>query len=168
MNSTLIHCRRLVLLLGLSLVPVFVQANAQAGGSTAPAIKNDAAKVEQLFKQSGYSYRNAGEGIWLLEREGKNLTKFKVIFATGPGFLVTGVVVATKDSMDTTPEMMLKLLKLAHSLDFVKIGLDDDDDLFVRSEIKTASLDLAEFKESVERVSNDADQIYAAIKPFLK
>lgn len=79
-----------------------------------------------------------------------------------------GVIVATKKTMNTTSDMMFKLLKLNHSLDYVKIGFDDDDDLFVRGEVKTRQLDLQEFKEGVERVSTDADQIYEAIKPYLK
>lgn len=155
--------------LTLSVFPAVMQAQV-APREPAPAQSGqaDAAKVEQLLQQSGYSYRKVSDGVWVIERQGKNLAKFTIIFASGPGFLVAGVIVAPKKTMDVTSEMMFKLLKLNHSLDYVKIGFDDDDDLFVRSELKTRQLDLQALKEGVERVSADADQIYEAIKPYLK
>ena len=169
MFKTWILGRHLVMALALCILPSLAGARTPPRKSEGrPGAQADAAKVEQLLQQSGYSYRKVSDGVWVIERQGKSLPKFTIIFASGPGFLVTGVIVAQKKTMNVTSEMMFKLLKLDHSLDYVKIGFDDDDDLFVRSEVKTRQLDLEEFKEGVERVSADADQIYDAIKPYVK
>lgn len=168
MYRTRIHCRHFVMALTLCLAPAIAHAHIASREPAPLQGQADAAKVEQLLQQSGYRYRKVSDGVWVIERQGKSLPKFTIIFASGSGFLVMGVIVATKKTMNTTSDMMFKLLKLNHSLDYVKIGFDDDDDLFVRGEVKTRQLDLQEFKESVERVSTDADQIYEAIKPYLK
>jgi len=103
-----------------------------------------------------------------MDGKGKSLLTFSILFASGDGFLVTGVVVAPKDKMNVTSEMMFKLMKLNHSLDYVKIGFDNDDDLFVRWEVKTQKLDLPLFKEVIRRVTDDADEVYRTIKPYLR
>jgi hypothetical protein len=128
----------------------------------------DAVKIEQLLRQSGYGYRKLSPGAWIMDGKGKSLLTFSILFASGDGFLVTGVIVAPKDKMNVTSEMMFKLMKLNYSLDYVKIGFDNDDDLFVRWEVKTQTLDLPLFKEVIRRVSDDADQVYGEIKPYLK
>lgn len=153
----------------LSLFPAVAHAHTTPRESALQQSRQaDAVRVEQLLQQSGYNYRKVSDGVWVIERQGKNLPKFTIIFASGTGFLVAGVIVAPKNTMNVTSEMMFKLLKLNHTFDYVKIGFDDDDDLFVRWEVKTRQLDLQEFKEGVERVSADADQTYQTIKPYLK
>jgi hypothetical protein len=168
MNKKQIAWRCLIIALTLSMAAIAKSQTLSFTAAPNQTGQSDAARVEQLLRQSGYTYRKISDSAWVSERQGKNLSKFTVIFASGPGFLVTGVVVARKTTMNVTSEMMFKLLKLDHSMDYVKIGFDDDDDLFVRSEVKTRQLDLQEFKEGVERVSDDANEIYAAIKPYLK
>lgn len=161
--------RQLVIALSFCVLPVVAtaQVSLPATASTQSG-QADAVKVEQLLQQSGYKYRKASDDVWVIEQAGKSMPKMTIILATGPGFMITGVVVAQKASLNVNSEMMFKLLKLNHDLDYVKIGFDDDDDLFVRSEVKTKQLDLAEFKEIVERVSADADQIFDTVKPYLR
>ena len=169
MYQTGILFRNLALAFLICLTPGIARAHTlRSEPKLRSSAQADAARIEQLLQQSAYTYRKAADGVWIIERQGKELAKFQVLLASGPGFLVTGVIIAPRKTMDVNSEMMFKLLKLDHSLDYVKIGFDDDDDLFVRSEVKTRQLDAQEFKEGVERVSADADQIYVAIKPYLK
>lgn len=58
---------------------------------------------------------------------------------------------------------MYKLLRLSHSIDYVKIGLDDDEDLFVRTEVKTKLMDLQEFKAIVENCIRAYGKIKSAL-----
>jgi hypothetical protein len=59
------------------------------------------------------------------------------------------------------------LLRLNDLVDFVKIGIDKDGDLFVRHEIKTRVLNVQEFKEAVENVARVAQRVQGEVKPYL-
>lgn len=122
------------------------------------------AKVAQLLQQSGYTHRKTGDSTWVIERPGK---KGWLLVAAGADFVVIGIIVATKKNMRASADLNLALLKLNYSLDFVKTGFDDDDDLFVRTEERTRLMDQQEFKSMVETVISAADTAYEEVRPFL-
>ncbi|HKR61849.1 MAG TPA: hypothetical protein VJS64_19335 [Pyrinomonadaceae bacterium] len=124
-------------------------------------------KVVQLVNGSGYQAKDFGDGIWLLDLKGTQKPKIELLLASGPDFVVFGVILATKSEMSVNAEMMFKLMKFNNAYDYVKLGFDNDDDLFLRAEIKTKSLDRTEFNETIERVRKDADEVFGAIKPYL-
>jgi hypothetical protein len=138
--------------------------SAAAQAETAAA---STAKVERLLKESGYTHKKVSEDIWLVNRQGKNFPEFQIIITAGQGFWLAGVVVAEKKRLRVTPELLSKLLRLNHSIDYVKVGIDGDEDLFVRREAGTRLLDLREFKDIVEQVASATDTVYAEVKPFL-
>ena len=169
MNKPLIHWRHFLTALTLGLSIITAQTPTASGRPAQVQGQGpDAVKIEQLLRQSGYGYRKLSPGIWIMDAKGESLLTFSILFAAGDGFLVTGVIVAPKDKMNVTSEMMFKLMKLNYSLDYVKIGFDKDDDLFVRWEVKTQKLDLPLFKEVIRRVTDDADEVYRTIQPYLK
>src|SRR5262249_45951898 len=131
------------------------------------ALQDSEEKVGKLLNESGYNFRKTGKASWLIDYVSKDGRKSQVLLATGPDFMVAGVIVAFKRNLPANADLLHRLLKFNHSLDFAKVGLDDDDDLFVRSETSTTYLDLARLKAEVERVTADADKIYATIKPDL-
>jgi hypothetical protein len=136
----------------------------------APQAKTDAkvvAKLALILEQSGYSYTKAAENVWVVKFKGKSLLEFSVFVASAEDLVVIGAVVAPKKSMNVTPEMMFKLLRLVHSIDRVKIGFDDDEDLFVRCEVAARTLDLDAFKADIEQVAAGTDQVHAAITAYL-
>ena len=152
-----------VALLMLVGVPQYLTAYAFAAIPQTNA--ETAAKTARLLQESGYSHRKTGDHTWFIEPQGQN--KFGILVASGADFLVVGIIVAEKKNMKVSADLSLKLLKLNHSLDYVKCGLDDDDDLFVRSEVKIRLTDLAAFKSLVEGVISAADQAHDVVKPFL-
>jgi hypothetical protein len=81
--------------------------------------------------------------------------------------VVLGVIVAAKKNMRLTSDLSFKLLRLAHATGYVKVGLDDDEDLYVRTELRVRMLDLEDFQAAVEDVNSDADKAAAEVKPFL-
>ena len=125
------------------------------------------AKLAGILERSGYAYRKAADNIWVVNFKGSSLAEINVFVTSAEDLVVMGTVVAEKNAMQVTPEMMRKLLKLAHEIDRVKIGFDSDDDLFVRSEVSARLFDLEEFKSYMQQVSAASDKIHAAIKPFL-
>ena len=121
------------------------------------------AKVIQLLQDSGLTHRKTGESTWVIERPGKN----PMLVATGTEFLVLGIIVAVKKNMRVSNELNFRLLKLNHSLDYVKVGFDDDDDLFVRTELRIRTVDLEAFKATVADVNAGADRARETVTPFL-
>ena len=124
-------------------------------------------KLAHLLDMSSYSYTKAADNVWTIKFQGKSLGEFKLFVTSGGGLIVVGTVVASRGQFRTPSEMTLKLLRLSNDLDRVKLGLDKDGDLFVRIEASARVFDGTELKAAVEQVAAAADEVHAAIKPFL-
>jgi hypothetical protein len=155
---------RLVLCLVILAVAAACFVPARAAAQTTAL---SSARVNDLLNQSGYTVVRKTDTVWYVEFTGKELKKFKVIFAVQDDLLVTFVNPATKAQMDVTPEFMRKVMKLNHSLDRVKVGLDADDDLFVRVDSTVRIMDLTELKAVVSQVSAAADESFIALRPYI-
>lgn len=156
----------LAVVLGLSMVvPGVMTPPTFAFATETQTREASTAKVTQLLQQSGYTHRKTGDNTWVIERPAGK--KGWILVATGPNFVVIGIIVAVKKNMRVSNDLNVALLKLNHSMDFVKAGFDDDDDLFVRTEERIRVVDLQEFKAMVETVDRAADTTYEKVKPFL-
>jgi len=129
------------------------------------AQESSSAKVGRLLERSGYKYEKKGAEVWTIAFTAKALTSFNVILATQGDLLVTFVIISHKKDIELTPAFMQKLLKFNHNLDRVKVGIDDDGDLFVRTDQSIRVADDKEFKDNVEQVAAAANEVYAGIKP---
>jgi hypothetical protein len=123
-------------------------------------------KLAQILDQSGYTYRKAADNVWVVTFNGNSLKEIPVLVTSTDDLIIMGVVLAEKKSMRMTPELMHTLLKLPNNMDRIKIGLDNDEDLFVRIEVPSRFFDLQEFKTDMAQVAAASDQVHAAIKPF--
>lgn len=142
----------------------------QVSAGSSPQVKTDSqvvARLAQVLERSGYSYKKAADNVWVVAFKGKSLADIQVFVTSAENLIVMGAVVAPKSSMKVGPEMMFKLLRLAHDIDRVKIGFDDDEDLFLRAEVISKCFDAEEFKSNMEQVAAGADKIHAAIKSYL-
>ena len=128
----------------------------------------DAARIDTLLHQAGYESDRRSDVVWTVARSGRSLGDFKVIVTTGNGLLVVFVIVAHKADMKMSEALAYKMLNLNHEFDRVKVGIDDDGDAFVRSDVSMRVLDEVELKEQIEQVAAAADESYGDIKPFLK
>jgi hypothetical protein len=125
------------------------------------------AKLAQLLEKSGYSYKKAADNVWVVNFKGKSLSDINVFVTSAEGLIVIGAVVAPKRSIKPNGEMMFKLLRLVHEIDRVKIGFDDDEDLFLRTEVSSKCFEIEDFKSSLDQISGGADRIHASIKSYL-
>jgi hypothetical protein len=126
-----------------------------------------ATKIAELLDQSGYAYTKHSDTTWSIKRQGINLSQFKVVVAAGPHIMVTFVTVVEKAQMNGSEDMLRMLLRQDHEYDYAKVGLDADDDLFVRIDSDPRLLDLRSFKGTIEQVANTADEVYKKVRPFL-
>ena len=119
-------------------------------------------KVGRLLKSSGYEANSFGDGVWMIKRP----TTGPVLVAVQDDILVIGMVIAEKANFQVTAASAGDMLKLAHKLDYMKIGIDDDGDLFLRAELKVGSLVQDDLNDILVRVIRDSDKVREAIKPY--
>ena len=137
-------------------------ARAQEGASAASA-----AKVDQLAKASGYDFARKNDTVWAADFQGKNLKSFRLVVAVQDDVMVTFVTLVEKARVPETTAFMHKLLHYNSTLDRVKIGLDDDGDLFVRCDASVRAVDSKEFHAIVDQVSAATDEVYKGIASAL-
>jgi predicted HAD superfamily phosphohydrolase len=58
---------------------------------------------------------------------------------------------------------MKQILKLCMTLDKVKIGLDEDDNLLVRIDLNTRTLDKEELTQSLDQLGGATDEVFAIV-----
>lgn len=156
-----------ITVLSLVLMAISVTSAAAPRGQ----VKSDpqvVSKLAQILERSGYTYRKAADNVWVVSFKGKTKADIQVFVTSAENLIIMGTVVAPKASMNVSPEMMFKLLRMVHDIDRVKIGFDDDEDLFVRAEVTAKCFDVEEFKSAMDQVSAGSDKVYAAIKAHLK
>jgi len=139
--------------------------------SSAALAQNSAAKLEALIKGSGYTTTKVNDTVWTVDFTGKQLPRFKMVLSASSkekdGLFVIFTNPAEKSRLPATPNFLSLLLKANHDFDFVKVGIDNDGDVFVRADIP-GSADGGYFKSIVEQVAAATDQLYGRIKPLLR
>ena len=124
-------------------------------------------KLAQILEKSGYPYKKAADNVWVIAFKGRSMADISLLVTSVENLIIVGAVVAPKNAMKVGPEMMFKVLRLVHDIDRVKIGFDNDEDLFVRAEIDSKCFEVEDFKAVVDQVSVGADKIHAAVKSYL-
>jgi hypothetical protein len=153
--------------ISLLLIMIALLSNISPAQTPSAGAQASAEKVAALLDKSGYSFRKASNNVWVVSFTGKQITDVQVIITTVPDLLLASVIVAKKRQMRPTAEFFYKLLKLAHTYDLIKVGLDTDDDLFVRVEVKLRTMDVDEFKAYVKQTAAAADEIYGEVRTLL-
>jgi hypothetical protein len=154
---------RLATLLGLLLMSPAVLSAAQPPLQNTQARDAAVAKVSRFLTDAGYQYRKTGDHTWVIEGQNRK----PMLLAVGQEFVVVGIIVEVKQNLKPSADLYFKLLKSNHDFDYVKVGLDDDDDLFVRVEARLSTMDLAGFKALVQDVSKNAETLRTTIAPYL-
>ena len=131
------------------------------------AVSPNATKVLQVLQGSGYQFTQLRPDVWTIDRTGNSMKNIKVILSVGGDLLVIFVTVAPKARLKLTPEFMLAALRMNHSMDRVKIGIDDDGDFFVRTDSSIRVVDVTELKAQVEQVAAAANEVYEKTSSFM-
>jgi hypothetical protein len=133
-------------------------------GSLAQAQCNP--KIEAFTKQSGYTFKSDPKCRFWVTFEALSIPRDgmqgSVLIGEQEDVIVLGAVVKLKANLNLSSATLAKLLRLNHELDFVKVGIDNDGDLFLRAELHKASLDVAALKDAFERVQEGSQKVYDA------
>jgi hypothetical protein len=125
------------------------------------------AKVESYLQQSGYEFHKVKTNSWYLLIPGKEMSQMRVILGAGPNSIAMGAVVVPKRNLSITADSLQKLMKLSYDLNYVRVCIDDDDDLIVMAQLKDQWLTAGEFKNTINIVAGAADRAYGVMRPYL-
>lgn len=78
--------------------------------------------------------------------------------------IVVAIVIQSKAKFKLSVPLLLKLLRMNHELSYVKVGIDDDGDLFARTELRAKTLTAEEFGVSLKTVVDAGAQTFAMLK----
>jgi hypothetical protein len=121
-----------------------------------------------LLQASGFPYRTTSMPTrWVIHFSGAHLQDIKVRLALGndqDSDLIIFVTLAEKRRMPATADFRYKLLKMNHQYDQVKVGLDRDDDLSIRTDASLRVADVTYLKDVVNQIKSAADEIYGQIQ----
>ena len=132
------------------------------------AQKKTSPTLAQLFAKYKSPFTKVEEGLYKVPFEGKAFPQFDVLVATVSNDLaVLIVILAKKDELKLTPELMHKLLRLNSELDGTKIGINEKGDTLATLEMNLKGMELADFSANIETLASGADEIYKEIKPNL-
>lgn len=144
----LVACLALVMALG-------TVAQAQCNSATA-----------EFVNASGYKFKSDPECKYFVMFDALTIPhdglQGSVLIGEQEGIVVVGAVIRLKAHLDLSSATLAKLLHLNHELDFLKVGIDHDGDLFLRAELHKKSLDSAALKEALDLVKNGSQKVYDA------
>lgn len=142
----------ILLLAAVLMAPAAVAAPPQ-GDATAPSPEVQAL-MDQALQRSGLKYRKVKDRFWFGTCESKLVANCQILMTATPQMLVIGVVIKQKKDLSLTPDVLAGLLRLNHNLERVKVGIDDDGDLFERVEVTTRGLDADEILTDLKAVQD--------------
>lgn len=148
---------RLVVLLGALLI--FAGA-AVAQKPKAQAV--DTAKVQLFLKKSRYKVTKVDGDIWSVQNG-----NFSAVVAVGPPNVIIFLIIADKKEFNATAESLAEMLRVAGNVDYVKLVLDKDDSLVLRTETKVASLTQKDFDQLVDQIFAVTDLTLQKLEPYL-
>lgn len=137
-----------------------------AGGPAAAGEAEDSAALTRLATASGVTYKTTkSPTVITIDYTGKKVASIKVIAAAQDDLIVIFTNPIKKAALSVSNAALMRMARLNHELDYVKVGIDDDGDLFVRADIPIGSTP-AQFKEITRQVAASTDEVYEAISAF--
>ena len=144
------------------LAAFFLLAVPHAFGQESPT-----AKVKRLMNESGAKVHKSSEDTWTLPFQGKALKDITVVATVGEGLLITFALIPESKDAKFPPQVLLKLLNLNEDFDRVKVGIDKDGILFVRSDVAVRTLDKEDLTTTIDQVAAAIDEVYGHVRAHL-
>lgn len=115
--------------------------------------------------KTGYEYRKADDGLWVVTLEGKNRKEIEVFVHTAGTEVVVQTHMAERKAVADKAGLLVKLLELNHEYDTVKVSLSPDM-LYARAEIPGRLLDAEYLKYLINQLAILADEAEPQLRPL--
>jgi len=159
--------RRTISVRNLAAVAPFIIALLLGMQTSVSGQESDSAKVARLFSESSAKPTKATGSVWTLPFEGKSLKDIIVGVTVGEGLVVTYSRLLETKNVKFTPQALETILKLNFTFDRVKVGIDPEGILFVRTDVSVRTLDKEELLAGIEQVAAAVDETHKALRPHL-
>jgi Putative bacterial sensory transduction regulator len=134
----------------------------------------NAAKITRLLKETGLSYNSYPKkgqdfvNTWSVEFDRKKIGKVRVIVSVGSDIVVSFAILAKKAAIQKSMKFFDTMTTANHEYDYVKIGLDKDGDLFVRTDTPARVIDANLLKAVIDQVANASDEVFDKLSASIK
>jgi hypothetical protein len=135
-----------------------------------PALSEECtSKLQGFVNKTGYKIMTAQPcNVWLATDalripRGEGVVRVLMI-GDGGEMGIVGTVLQSKAELNLSADLLRQLMLLNNELDYMKIGIDSDGDLFVRAEMRMSSLTAENFSATVKDVVRASNQIYDILK----
>jgi hypothetical protein len=130
--------------------------------------ESDSAKVARVLNESAPNLTKTAESAWKVEFQGKSLKDISVGVGVGEGLAVVFTRFMETKNVKFSQEVMVNLLKLNFTFDRVKIGIDPENVVFVRTDASVRTLDKQEMSALLEQVAAATDETHKVLSPHLQ
>ena len=127
-------------------------------------------KIRTYLQQGGYAAIEASpckvwlvNGLFSFKAQGEGLQGLLLV-GVEDDIVVIGTVVRPKALAGLGQHQLIQLLRQNNDLDYVKIGLDKDGDLFVRAELRVTHLTSDDFSQTVRQVIAGGNRVYELLR----
>ena len=117
------------------------------------------AAITGFVKASGRKYTTHENGTLIVDTPKDKL----YVFTKGGFLLMSFSRVLPKAYLPRTDAVLFNLMRLNDTLNFSKVGIDEDGDLFLRVEARSDLVDKYEFERIVKQLIDDYDKVKAAV-----
>ena len=129
--------------------------------------ESDSAKIARLLNETGTKMTKTADSTWTIEYEGKSMKDITVGVTFGDGILVTYARITESKGVKFSTQVLEKLLQLNFTFDRVKVGIDKEAIIFVRTDMTVRTLDKEELSAGIEQVAAAADETHKVLRSHL-
>jgi len=124
-------------------------------------------KVVEAMTAAGVTFKTTkSDVVWTVPYTSKTHPAFNVIVSTGQNLVVIFAFPMRKAEFSDTYAGLHALLAANHDLDMVKIGIDGDGDIFVRTDQFVDNLTPASLKEAIRQVAASDEELIDKLAPY--
>lgn len=135
-------------LVGLTAVSPQAQTRARVDRATAKS-------VATALEQTGLTFRNSSDAVWVVTFKSSSSTPIDVIVNAQPEMVVVFAVVARSPQLSA--DQLRDLLRASYNANYAKLAIDGDGDLLSLTEIATSALTVEQLRTAIEEVANTGD-----------
>lgn len=120
--------------------------------------------IEEFFQRYGWTYNREGDNTWITGVRTK-VSAFRIMLRVTDHwvFFIINPLVVAPSFPDERLRFYYHALRYNLDMNFAKLGIDSDGDLFMAIEIPTESFDYTHFVDALDGISHHATMVYAEL-----
>lgn len=147
-------------LLLLSCLFLGMGAIAQSNNKTVSA---KISPFEKMLGETGYEFAKADTNIFVTKIAGNKMKDILVVATQSEGMIILFSIVKEKAGPTLTVGQYRQLMKITMEYDRIKIGLDDEENLMVRIDLKSRLTDTKDLTENLEQIGVVTDEAFGIL-----